>query len=155
MPQIWHSNFIERYLAARIATRDSGGHYFSCIPPVLFLSLECCRKPEKPGVPTAECPQVTLLVGRSITLDHTIVRTPSVCRMANLASDIDGVRTSRCNKAYLEFYPPANVTAKAIAHVVEEGVSIVGKTTLSSFLCREEATESIDYQIAWNSRADG
>ncbi len=23
MPQIWHSNFIERYLAARIAARDS------------------------------------------------------------------------------------------------------------------------------------
>lgn len=38
--------------------------------------------------------------------------------------------------------------AEAVAHVVEEGASIVGKTTLSSFLSREEATESIDYQIA-------
>jgi len=38
--------------------------------------------------------------------------------------------------------------AEAVAHVVEGGVSILGKTTLSSFLCREEATESIDYQIA-------
>lgn len=60
-----------------------------------------------------------------------------------------------CNKAYLEFYPPAKATAKAIAHVVGGGASIVGKTKLSSFLSREEATESVDYQTAWNPRADG
>lgn len=71
------------------------------------------------------------------------------------AFDISGVRTSMCNKAYLELYPAANVSAKAIAHVVEKGASIVGKTKLSSFLSREEATESIDFQTAWNPRGDG
>jgi hypothetical protein len=44
--------------------------------------------------------------------------------------------------------------AEAVAHVVEEA-SIVGKTKLTSFLSGKEATESIDYQTAWNPRADG
>ena len=56
-----------------------------------------------------------------------------------------------CNKAYLELYPPANVTAKAIAHIVEGGASIVGRTKLCSFLSREEATESIDFQTPGGS----
>lgn len=38
---------------------------------------------------------------------------------------------------------------------VEGGSCILGKTKLSSFLSREEATESIDFQAPWNPRADG
>lgn len=71
------------------------------------------------------------------------------------AFDINGVRTSMCNRAYLALYPPATVTAVAIAHVVEGGACIVGKTKLSAFLSREEPTESVDFQTAWNPRADG
>ena len=59
------------------------------------------------------------------------------------------------NKGYLELYPPATATATSIVSIVEGGASIVGKTKLSSFLSREEATESIDFQTPWNPRADG
>ncbi|KAL8811955.1 MAG: hypothetical protein Q9223_001264 [Gallowayella weberi] len=71
------------------------------------------------------------------------------------AFDIRGVKTSNCNKAYLELCPPATSTAQSIIDVIDGGASTLGKTRLSSFLSREEATESIDYQAAWNPRADG
>lgn len=61
------------------------------------------------------------------------------------AFDINGVRISLCNRAYLALYPPATVTAVAIAHVVEGGACIVGKTRLSPFLSREEPAESVDF----------
>ena len=71
------------------------------------------------------------------------------------AFDIRGLRTSMCNKAYLELYPPAFNTASSIKKIIEGGSSVLGKTKLSSFLSREEATESVDFQAAWNPRADG
>ncbi|KAL8899111.1 MAG: hypothetical protein Q9207_006362 [Kuettlingeria erythrocarpa] len=71
------------------------------------------------------------------------------------AFDIQGTRLSMNNKAYLQLYPPAKSTASSIVDFVEGGSCILGKTKLSSFLSREEATESIDFQAAWNPRADG
>ena len=71
------------------------------------------------------------------------------------AFDIRGLKTSMCNKAYLELYAPASATASSIIHIIEGGSSILGKTKLSSFLSREEATESVDFQAEWNPRADG
>lgn len=59
-----------------------------------------------------------------------------------------------CNKAYLDLYPPADATALSIIHVIEGGCSTLGKTKLSSFLSKEEATESIDFQAPWNPRTD-
>ncbi|KAL9607349.1 MAG: hypothetical protein Q9167_007729 [Letrouitia subvulpina] len=69
--------------------------------------------------------------------------------------DIKGMRTSTCNKAYLELYAPAAATALSIIHVIEGGASTLGKTKLGSLLSTEEATESIDFHAAWNPRADG
>ena len=60
------------------------------------------------------------------------------------ALDVKGLRTSMCNRAYLELYPAASQTARAISNIIHKGACIVGKTKLSSFLSREEATESID-----------
>ena len=71
------------------------------------------------------------------------------------AFDLRGMRTSMCNRAYLELYPPASSTASSVRRIVEGGSSILGKTKLSSFLSREEAIESVDFQAAWNPRADG
>ncbi|KAL8948507.1 MAG: hypothetical protein Q9222_005310 [Ikaeria aurantiellina] len=71
------------------------------------------------------------------------------------AFDIKGMKTSLCNKAYLELYSPVSTTAPSILHVIEGGSCILGKTKLSSFLSREEASESVDFQAPWNPRADG
>ena len=60
-----------------------------------------------------------------------------------------------CNRAYLTLYPQATETADAIAQLVEGGAHIIGKTKFSSFLSREEPSESIDFQTPWNPRADG
>ncbi len=71
------------------------------------------------------------------------------------AFDVNGLRTSICNRAYLELYPSASSTAPSIAHIIDGGAIILGKTKLSSFLSREEPSESVDFQTAWNPRGDG
>lgn len=71
------------------------------------------------------------------------------------AFEIKGIKTSVCNKAYLDLYPPAATTALSIRRVIGGGSCTLGKTKLSSFLSREEATESIDFQAPCNPRADG
>jgi len=71
------------------------------------------------------------------------------------AFDIAGVKTSMCNRAYLGLYPPASSTATAIATLIKRGIQVLGKTKLSSFLSREEPSESVDFQAAWNPRGDG
>ena len=74
---------------------------------------------------------------------------------SRLHQDLESLQTSMCNKSYLQLYPAATATATAIVNIIQGGAFIVGKTKLSSFLSREEATESIDFQTAWNPRADG
>ncbi|KAF7512942.1 hypothetical protein GJ744_012045 [Endocarpon pusillum] len=71
------------------------------------------------------------------------------------AFDLEGVRTSMCNRAYLQLYPPASCSADAVATIVDKGALVLGKTKLSMFLSREEPSESVDYQTAWNPRGDG
>ncbi|KAH8588310.1 amidase signature domain-containing protein [Bisporella sp. PMI_857] len=71
------------------------------------------------------------------------------------AFDLEGVKTSMCNRAYFELYPPAVSTALSLHNVIRNGAWILGKTKLSSFLSREEASESVDFQTAWNPRGDG
>ena len=71
------------------------------------------------------------------------------------AFDLQGLRTSNCNRAYLRLYPPAKVTAPPVQTLIEQGASVPGKTKLSSFLSREEPSESVDFQTAWSPRCDG
>ena len=52
-------------------------------------------------------------------------------------------------------YPPAGKTAACIEHLIDAGAVIVGKTKLSSMVSTEEPTQGIDFQTAWNPRADG
>lgn len=59
-----------------------------------------------------------------------------------------------CNRAYLELYPEARTTALSLHNIIDNGAWILGKTKLSSLLSREEASESVDYQTAWNPRGD-
>lgn len=69
--------------------------------------------------------------------------------------DLKGLRTSLCNKAYYNLYPPRTDTAKCIQQLIDAGAVLLGKTKLNSFGCWEEPTEYIDYQAPWNPRGDG
>ena len=69
--------------------------------------------------------------------------------------NLQGLRTSLCNQAYLNTYPPCDKTAKCIQQVVDAGATLVGTTKLASFAATEEPTQCIDYQAPWNPRADG
>ena len=68
---------------------------------------------------------------------------------------VKGVRTSACNSAYYELYPPASETAVCLTALVDAGAILVGKTKLASFTATEEPVECIDWQAPWNPRADG
>lgn len=68
---------------------------------------------------------------------------------------IKGVKTSVCNRAYYELYPPPSKTAACIELLQQKGASIVGTTKLAAFAATEEPIECVDYQAPWNPRADG
>lgn len=71
------------------------------------------------------------------------------------AFDLCDTRISLCSKAIYSLYPPQTSSAAAIAPLIGRGIQILGKTKLSAFLAREEPSEAVDYQTAWNPRADG
>ncbi|KIN00679.1 hypothetical protein OIDMADRAFT_124456, partial [Oidiodendron maius Zn] len=68
---------------------------------------------------------------------------------------IQGLKTSVCNRAYFELYPPALHTAGCIKLLEDEGAYVLGTTKLASFAATEEPIECVDYQAPWNPRADG
>ena len=68
---------------------------------------------------------------------------------------IEGVRTSICNQAYYDMYPPAVRTAGCIEILRQLGARVVGTTKLASFAATEEPIECVDFQAPWNPRADG
>ena len=68
---------------------------------------------------------------------------------------IKGIRTSVCNRAYYELYPPPEQTAACIELLTKAGAIIVGTTKLASFAATEEPVECVDFQAPWNPRADG
>ena len=68
---------------------------------------------------------------------------------------IEGVRTSICNRAYYDLYPPAVRTAGCIEILRQLGARVVGTTKLASFAATEEPIECVDFQAPWNPRADG
>ena len=68
---------------------------------------------------------------------------------------IKGIRTSLCNRAYHELYPPATKTAGCIEILRQSGARIVGTTKLASFAATEESIECVGFQAPWNPRADG
>jgi Asp-tRNA(Asn)/Glu-tRNA(Gln) amidotransferase A subunit family amidase len=68
---------------------------------------------------------------------------------------LKGIKTSLCNRAYYEIYPPPSATAFCIQQLIDLGAIVLGKTKLNSFGTWEEPTEYVDYQAPWNPRADG
>ncbi|PVH87325.1 amidase signature enzyme [Cadophora sp. DSE1049] len=68
---------------------------------------------------------------------------------------IEGIKTSVCNRAFFELYPPATQTAACVEILEQKGACILGTTKLASFAATEEPIECVDYQAPWNPRADG
>lgn len=69
--------------------------------------------------------------------------------------DIEGVKTSLCNKAYLDVYPERTRTASAVYSIMANGASVVGKTKLNSLISKEDPTEAVDFSAPFNPRGDG
>ena len=68
---------------------------------------------------------------------------------------LQGIKTSVCNRAYLQLYPEASRTASCINMIQAAGATIVGTTKLASFAATEEPTECVDFPAPWNPRGDG
>ncbi|KAF2124976.1 amidase signature enzyme [Dothidotthia symphoricarpi CBS 119687] len=68
---------------------------------------------------------------------------------------LKGIRTSLCNRAFNDLYPPQLMTSPTILHLISKGVHVVGKNHLSSFALQEHPTQSVDYESPFNPRADG
>lgn len=66
-----------------------------------------------------------------------------------------GLKTSLCNAAYYRLSEPAPSTAHVVRALADRGHHIVGLTKLSSMVAREEPTDAVDFQTAFNPRGDG
>lgn len=69
--------------------------------------------------------------------------------------DIKNFRTSLCNRAWEELYPPADRTASSIQRLVDAGAIIVGKTRLNAMTIREDTMECVEFLAPFNPRGDG
>ncbi|KAJ9664016.1 hypothetical protein H2198_000519 [Neophaeococcomyces mojaviensis] len=68
---------------------------------------------------------------------------------------IKGTRTSLCDRAFFQTYPPQYSSAEVVSRLEENGSHIVGKTYMSAFAMMEHPTQSVDYQASFNPRGDG
>ena len=66
-----------------------------------------------------------------------------------------GLRTSLCNRAYRDTYPPQDETAACIRKLELAGAYIVGTVRMAAFAATEEPIECVDYEAPWNPRGDG
>ena len=109
------------------------------------------------------------LTGFNTAALHTVIAVPSRIPMKPTTSKplqdiriavkdnfhIEGLRTSLCNRAYLNTYPARTSTAKCITDLIDLGARVVGTTKLAAFAATEEPLECIEFPAPWNPRADG
>ena len=67
---------------------------------------------------------------------------------------VRGLKTSLCNQAYLDVNEPATKTAAVVDALCQAGAQVLGMTKLSSLISREEPSEAVDFQTAFNPRGD-
>lgn len=68
---------------------------------------------------------------------------------------LQGIRTSLCNRAYLELYGPQHSNAEVVERLTKAGASLIGKTYMSAFAMMEHPTQSVDFQAPFSPRGDG
>ncbi|KAM7188406.1 amidase [Rhypophila sp. PSN 637] len=69
--------------------------------------------------------------------------------------DIAGHKTSLCNRAWMDLYPPKTKHAACVQTMIDAGAVIVGKVKLQAMIMREEPLECVEFTAPFNPRADG
>lgn len=69
--------------------------------------------------------------------------------------DISGHKTTLCNRAWMDLYPPKKEDAACIKTLTEAGAIIVGKVKLQAMIMREEPLECVEFTAPFNPRGDG
>lgn len=69
--------------------------------------------------------------------------------------DIAGHKTTLCNRAWRNLYPPKSKNAACIERLLDAGAVIVSKVKLQAMIMREEPMECIEFEAPFNPRADG
>lgn len=69
--------------------------------------------------------------------------------------DIEGFKTSLCNRAWIEYHAPKSETAPCLKRLQDLGAIIVGKTHLNAMVVREESMECVEFLAPFNPRGDG
>jgi Asp-tRNA(Asn)/Glu-tRNA(Gln) amidotransferase A subunit family amidase len=76
-----------------------------------------------------------------------------ICIKDNI--DIDGHKTTLCNRAWTDLYPLKTKHAACVQTLIDAGAVIVGKVKLEAMMMREEPLECVEFTAPFNPRADG
>lgn len=69
--------------------------------------------------------------------------------------DVAGHRTTLCNRAWEDLYPPRSKNAACVQTLIDAGAIIVGKVKLQAMIMREEPLECVEFAAPFNPRGDG
>ncbi|CAG7559972.1 unnamed protein product [Fusarium equiseti] len=69
--------------------------------------------------------------------------------------DVAGHKSTLCNRAWEDLYPPAEKHAACVQKVIDAGAIIVGKVKLQAMDMREEPLGCVDFSAPFNPRGDG
>jgi Asp-tRNA(Asn)/Glu-tRNA(Gln) amidotransferase A subunit family amidase len=69
--------------------------------------------------------------------------------------DVAGHKTTLCNRAWEDFYPPKDKHAACVQKLINAGAIIVGKAKLQAMIMREEPLECVEFTAPFNPRGDG
>lgn len=59
--------------------------------------------------------------------------------------DVAGHRTTLCNRAWEDLYPPRSKNAACVQTLIDAGAIIVGKVKLQAMIMREEPLECVEF----------
>ena len=69
--------------------------------------------------------------------------------------DIAGHKTTLCNRAWMDLYPPKEEDAACVRFLRNAGAIIVGKAKLQAMIMREEPLECVEFTAPFNPRGEG
>ncbi|KAJ4015400.1 hypothetical protein NW766_005742 [Fusarium irregulare] len=69
--------------------------------------------------------------------------------------DVAGHKTTLCNRAWENLYPPAEKHAACVQKMIDGGAIIVGKVKMQAMDMREEPLGCVEFSTPFNPRGDG
>lgn len=69
--------------------------------------------------------------------------------------DVAGHKTTLCNRAWEDLYPPAEKHAACVQKMIDAGAIIVGKVKLQAMDMHEEPLGCVEFSAPFNPRGDG